>query len=247
MELRERSYAAYVAEGETRAAAVVALTLSSGNLVRGAVSVANGWLARAERLLGSGEEVEHGHLALVRGLTAMEMGETEAALEQLRIAARVGCALRRPQSRVDGAGLHRPRLVYTGEVEQGLALLDEATTAAVSGELRPLTAGIVYCVTIDACQALGDCGRAAQWTDEANRWCDRLDVTGFPGACRIHRAEILRLRGEWPKAEEQAKQACLELNDYNRWVTAAGFYEIGEIHRRRGEFAAAEEAYPRDG
>jgi class 3 adenylate cyclase len=68
-------------------------------------------------------------------------------------------------------------------------------------------------------------------------------VAGFPGACRIHRAEIMRLRGEWPQAEEQAVQACEELQDYNRFVTSGGFYEIGEIRRRRGDFAAAEEAY----
>ena len=136
-------------------------------------------------------------------------------------------------------------LVRKGQVDEGLALLDEATAAAVSGELEPLTAGIVYCVTIDSCQSLGDCRRAAEWTDAANKWCDRLDVTGFPGVCRVHRAEILRLRGEWPQAEEQALQACNELGDYNRWVTASGFYEIGEIRRRRGEFAAAEEAYRR--
>jgi class 3 adenylate cyclase len=53
----------------------------------------------------------------------------------------------------------------------------------------------------------------------------------------------MRLRGEWPKAEEQAAQACNELQDYNRYVTAGGFYEIGEIRRRQGDFAAAEEAY----
>ena len=133
--------------------------------------------------------------------------------------------------------------VWQGDVTKGLALLDEATSAAVCGELEPLATGVVYCVTIHSCQALGDCGRAAQWTDEANRWCDRLDVTGFPGLCRIHRAEIMRLRGEWPKAEEQAIQACEELQDYNRFVTAGGYYEIGEIRRRRGDFAAAEEAY----
>ena len=126
---------------------------------------------------------------------------------------------------------------------EGLAILDEATAAATSGELDPLATGIIYCVTIDSCQALGDCGRASEWTDVANRWCDRLDVSGFPGACRVHQAQILRLRGDWPKAEEQAVQACEELHDYNRGVTAAGFYEIGEIRRRQGDFAAAEEAY----
>jgi class 3 adenylate cyclase len=134
-------------------------------------------------------------------------------------------------------------LVHSGEVEQGLALLDEATAAAVCGELRPFSTGLVYCITIHSCQAVGDYRRAAEWTDAANRWCDRLDVTGFPGACRIHRAEIMRLRGDWPQAEAQAVAACEELREFDREITAGGFYEIGEIRRRRGDFAAAEEAY----
>ena len=134
-------------------------------------------------------------------------------------------------------------LVKSGEVEQGLALLDEATASAVCGELRPFSAGVVYCVTISSCQDLGDYRRAAEWTEVANRWCDRLDVTGFPGACRIHRAEVMRLRGEWPQAEAQAVAACEELYDFDRHITAGGYYEIGEIRRRRGDFAAAMEAY----
>ncbi|HEX3254992.1 MAG TPA: adenylate/guanylate cyclase domain-containing protein, partial [Gaiellaceae bacterium] len=47
----------------------------------------------------------------------------------------------------------------------------------------------------------------------------------------------------WSRAEEQATQACEELQGFDAWTTAAGFYEIGEIRRRRGDFAAAEEAY----
>ena len=241
--LRERAYASYGAAGASRSAGLLALTLSIDNLTRGAMSVAAGWLARAERLLGSGDEVEHGHLALVRGLSAFELGDFEAATDELRRAHELGARFGDRNLESMALVFNGSILVHRGQVTEGLALLDEATTAAVSGELQPLTAGIVYCVTIDSCQALGDCGRAAEWTDEANRWCDRLDVTGFPGACRIHRAEILRLRGHWPQAEEQAVQACAELHDYNRWVTAAGYYEIGEIRRRRGDFAAAEEAY----
>ena len=111
------------------------------------------------------------------------------------------------------------------------------------GELRPYSTGLVYCITISSCRDLGDFRRAAEWTDVANRWCDRLDVTGFPGACRIHRAEIMRLRGEWPQAEEQAIAACEEIHQFDRSIAAGGYYEIGEIRRRRGDFAAAEEAY----
>ena len=242
--LRERAYAAFVEAGETRRAALLAVTLGMDHLVRSAMSVSSGWIARAERLLGNeAEGVEHGHLALARGITGYSMGDLDAASRELErardLAARFGDRSLEALAVVFEGNV----LVARGRVEEGLALLDEATAAAVGGGLRPLATGIVYCVTIDSCQALGDCARAAEWTDEANRWCDRLDITGFPGACRIHRAQILRLRGEWPEAEEQAVQACEELHDYNRWITAAGFYEIGEIRRRRGDFAAAEEAY----
>jgi class 3 adenylate cyclase len=244
MELRERAYAAAVEAGDPRRAALLALQLMQDHGLRGSLSVASGWLARAERLLSSEPEgIEHGHLALGTGMVALDTGELGRAGEAFRrareLAGRYGDGNLETLARVfEGA-----MLVWTGEVTRGLALLDEATAAATSGELDPLSTGVVYCVTIDACQSLGDCGRASEWTEAANRWCDRLDVSGFPGACRVHRAEILRLRGEWPEAEEQAIQACEELHDYNRSVTAAGFYEIGEIRRRRGDFAAAEDAY----
>ena len=113
----------------------------------------------------------------------------------------------------------------------------------MGGDLRAHSAGLVYCITIGACQDVGDFRRAAEWTDAANRWCDTLDVTGFPGACRIHRAEAMRLRGDWAAAEAQAVAACEELHDFDLMITAGGHYEIGEIRRRRGDFAGAEEAY----
>jgi class 3 adenylate cyclase len=122
-------------------------------------------------------------------------------------------------------------------------LLDEATASAMCGDLRAHSAGLVYCLTISTCQDLGDLRRAAEWTETANRWCDKLDVSGFPGACRIHRAEVLRLRGDWSAAEAQAAAACEELQDFDRSITAYGHYEIGEIRRQRGDFAGAEEAY----
>jgi class 3 adenylate cyclase len=113
----------------------------------------------------------------------------------------------------------------------------------VSGELRPLSTGWVYCVTITSCNGVGDYRRASEWTTAAKRWCDGMDVKGFPGACRVHHATVKRLQGDWAGAEEQALQACEELQGFDAWTTAAGFYEIGEIRRRRGDFAAAEESY----
>jgi class 3 adenylate cyclase len=244
IELRERAFAAFVDAGEPRRAAMLAMLLAMDYALRGALSVSGGWVARAERLLANeAEGVEHGHLALARGAHAIDLGELEFAKEQLERARSLASQFGDRSLETTALVFEGAIRVWTGDVTDGLAILDEATAAATSGELDPLATGIVYCVTIDSCQALGDCGRALEWTEAANRWCDRLDVSGFPGACRVHRAEVLRLRGEWPKAEEQATQACEELHDYNRQVTAAGFYEIAEIRRRQGNFAAAEEAY----
>ena len=47
----------------------------------------------------------------------------------------------------------------------------------------------------------------------------------------------------WGAAEAQALEACAELHDFDRSITASGYYEIGEIRRRRGDFAGAEDAY----
>ena len=85
--------------------------------------------------------------------------------------------------------------------ETGLALIDEATVAAVSGELDPYVTGIIYCGVISASFDVGDLSRAGNWTEAATRWCERQSISGFPGVCRVNRAEVMRLRGSWPEAE----------------------------------------------
>ena len=243
--LRERAYAALSAAGEPSRAAHLALTLAWDHSGRGAFAVSNGWLANAERLLADAEESPvHGFLALTNAIDAVfAEGDYERALAEFErafaIAERFGDRDVRTLALTGMGRVHIKR----GEVEEGLRLLDESTAEAIGGNLDPYYTGIVYCMTISSCHDLGDFRRAAEWTEAANRWCDRLDVTGFPGACRIHRAEIMRLRGDLAGAEEQAVAACEELNEFDVHITAGGFYEIGEIRRQLGDFAAAEEAY----
>ena len=243
--LRERAYAGFSAAGETLDAARLALTLSWDQSARGAFAVSHGWFANAERLLeGEPESVVHGHLALTRAVNALwAEGDIAAAVEGFDEAADIAKRFGDRNIQVLSLTGKGRALIKMGEIEAGLALLDEGSAAAVCGELKPFYTGLVYCITISSCQDLGDYRRAAEWTEVANRWCDRLDVSGFPGACRIHRAEIMRLSGDWLGAEKQAIEACEELHDFDRFITAGGYYEVGEIRRRRGDFAAAEEAF----
>jgi class 3 adenylate cyclase len=62
----------------------------------------------------------------------------------------------------------------------------------------------------------------------------------------VHRAEIVSLRGAWAQAEQEARQACEELQRYQLGAMAAlGFYQVGEIRLRIGDLPSAEEAFRR--
>src|SRR6266498_4373406 len=167
IDFRERAYAAHVEAGEPRRAALLAMMISGDHAKKGAVSVAGGWLSRATRLLADEPEgIEHGHLALARGTAAVMMGELEPAQENLARAHEVATRFGDRNLEAMAMVFEGTVLVMSGQVSEGLALLDEATAAAVSGELEPLATGMVYCVTIHSCQTLGDCGRSEEHTSE---------------------------------------------------------------------------------
>jgi class 3 adenylate cyclase len=242
---RERAFAGYSAAGDKLAAARVALTLAWDHEGRAAYSVSQGWFATGQRLLeGLPESAEHGRVILTQAMTAlMAEGDSPRSIELFDRTFELGERIRDRDLQMLALSGKARALVMSGDVEHGLALHDEASASAVCGELKPFSTGLVYCIAIGSCQDVGDFRRAAEWTEAANRWCDETDVSGFPGTCRLHRAEIMRLRGDWPAAEQQAVAACEELADFDRMITAGGYYEVGEIRRRRGNFEGAEEAY----
>ncbi len=89
---RERAYALYRRRGDPAAAARVATWLAADELdFRGALSVAQGWLARARRLLAPlPEGPEHGWLAFHEGYVARICDDHAAAVERAAVAARLG-------------------------------------------------------------------------------------------------------------------------------------------------------------
>ena len=74
----------------------------------------------------------------------------------------------------------------------------------------------------------------------------RQSVGGYPGICRVHRAELKMLRGRWSEAEQEARQACEELERFGL-LDAVGYahYQVGEVRLRMGDLDAAAEAFER--
>jgi hypothetical protein len=243
IEAWERAHAACVQAGDKVAAAGAAVRVAMHLLFDTALMApVRGWLARAERLLeGQDETPAHAWLAVVRAYERMLTGELDGARPWARRAVEVGstcdpaaCAL----GRVAEARL----LILDGDVAQGLAQLDEVGVATVSGDLDPLSTGVVYCELVCALQGLAQYDVAEEWTEAMERWCKTNAIGSLHGRCRIHRAEILRLRGSCDEAEREAVGACEELRPYLRREMGWPLSELGQIRLRRGDIDGAEQA-----
>jgi len=243
IEAFERAHAASLEAGDPVAAAEAAVRVAMHLLLDTAlIAPVRGWLARAERLLeGQGETPAHASLAAFRAYERLLTGDLDGSRTWARRAIDVGsrCA---PAACAIGRLAEARLLILDGDVQQGLALLDEVGTATVAGELDPLATGIVYCELVCALQGLGQYDVAEEWTDAMERWCRTNAIGSIHGRCRVHRAEILRLRGSCDQAEREALQAYEELRPYLRREIGWPLCEIGRIRLRTGDVEGAEQA-----
>ncbi|HEX6759971.1 MAG TPA: LuxR C-terminal-related transcriptional regulator [Propionibacteriaceae bacterium] len=241
-----RAYRAYLDAGEPLAAARCAGWLGTILNLGGQAGPGAGWLSRAQRLVErEGVDCpERGFLLLTAAFEHADAGELDAMLadatQAFEIAERFGDA------NIAAIALilqGRARLAR-GEIKAGLAMLDEAMVSVTNDELLPALTGLAYCNVIECCREVYDLRRSQQWTAALSRWCDdQPDLVPYTGQCLVHRSEILQLRGDWPRALGEASRACVQLA--GRPAIGNAYYQLAEIHRLRGEFTEAEEAYRR--
>ncbi|MFP5333534.1 MAG: hypothetical protein ACLGHX_14380 [Acidimicrobiia bacterium] len=243
----QRAFAGHVRNGDQVSAALVAARLSVTAFEKGSMPVSQGWMSQAERVLaGVPESVAHAWLELIKTAQAIPTNDPDAIITHADRALELARTHGEPDVEAMATSLKGAALLRKGAIEDGLALIDAATALATTGVVRPKVACDVYCVTISTCRDLADYRRAGEWIDIAERWMQRESLSGYTGVCRVHRAELSRLRGAWDRAEEEARRACVEL-ERHRLLTDVGlaYTEVGEVRRHRGDLTAAEEAYSR--
>jgi ATP/maltotriose-dependent transcriptional regulator MalT len=242
----ERAHRAHLDADDCPRAVRCAFWLGLRLVLRGETGPGTGWLARAQRLLEHEEDecVERGYLLLPVALQHIDTADWEAAYAIAARAAEIGERFEEADLVAAARHLQGRVLMLQGQVEKGLALVDEAMVAVAAGELSPILTGLIYCYVIDGCQQVYALGRAREWTDALAEWCEEQPELVFGGRCLVHRAEIMQLRGDWRDAIEEARRASKRLSKgVDQQAAAAAFYQEAEVHRLRGEFAAAEEAY----
>jgi len=244
LDVKERAFKAHEAEGNGLRAAYQALDVARRYGMAGKSSIASAWTRRAEQIIGSdGDTYAHGYLALVRSEVAAATGDVDTALSLAERAVEIGTHAADADLKASALTNLGSLKIATGLTFDGFALMEEASIAAVNGELSPVTTGVTACRMIGACRDMTDYRRASEWIEATEKYCDRQSLSGFPGVCRIHRAEVVAVSGAWEQAEQELERATAELGAYNATPPQAdGFYAIGDIRRLRGEFDGAQRA-----
>lgn len=243
--LCERLHTIHLEAGDQRQAAMAALLVAIQHAFRLRTAVATGWYARSYQLLaGEADCVEKGYLAWVTATVMIVLGTPDAGPALQSAEEVLACGQRYDDRDLRAVGLtYRGYvLVHQGRVGEGLPMLDEAMTVAAAGTLGPLATAAVVCRTLSACVALHDYERAAQWLAAMDRCGAEHGLAGFPGDCRMHHAQVLMSRGAWSEAEQQARRACSEMDDFVREHTGLAFFTLGDILRLTGDLVGAEEA-----
>ncbi len=240
----ERAFNAYSKDDRPTDAARVAMTLAYQAYRGLSGPTGASWQARAERLLANEPENRlHARAALYASQAAIYAGRLDQGVELADKAIEIARRQDAPDELYMATSFRGIARLFAGDMSRGMEDIDESAAVASSGQLDLRISSDIFCVAIAACRNIGDLERAGQWADEGERWMRRNGAGGFPGVCKVHRAELKMLRGQWSEAEQEARQACEELQRF-RLLDGLGFAynAIGEIRLRMGDLdgAAAE-------
>jgi DNA-binding CsgD family transcriptional regulator len=243
LRLGAAAYDAFLADSRPVEAAMRAMRLGVLHLARGDEQQGAGWLGHAGRLAeGIPECALHGYVA---GFTEVELsliaGEPAAAVDAARRVQDIGRRFDTPELVAQGLHGEARALIKSGQVVDGLALLDEAMVAILHGQFDPFLTTALYCNAIAACHDVGDVRRMTRWTDLTERWLASLTAAVvFNAMCRVHRAHVQLLRGEWDDAERGALEVVALLDTNRVDYAAEAWYVIAEVRRLRGDPSAAD-------
>jgi DNA-binding CsgD family transcriptional regulator len=237
----EQAFAAFRACGDDVRAAACARTVGYlYGVVYGNAAAMNGWIARAVRLTdAAGDCAERARIELTRAAIA-----TDPAARERHLAAAVRIAQRDGDTDLvfDAMSQRGLLLVAAGDVDAGMALLDEALTAVAAGEVRDLVSvGAMYCKMLHACELTCDVRRAEDWLALADRFVARTNRIPISAICRTHYGGVLTAAGRWEDAERELTTSIDLYNRSYRALRAAAVVRLADLRVRQGRLAEAAE------
>jgi DNA-binding CsgD family transcriptional regulator len=225
----ERAYGRYRAEGDRVGAVTAARTLAGlYGMVIGDWAVMNGWLSRAQTLMGDDADPrERGWVDLTKGMFEPDrQRKNECFQRALAIARQAGDI----DLEVTALAYGGASLVHEGRVDEGMTLLDEAMAAVTGGEIDDFFLfEEIFCQLFSACEYARDVSRADQWISVGNAIAVRQGLPAVSAFCRTHYAGVLTAAGRWPEA---ATALSVAIDDWD--ASQRSQFRVGAVARLAG-------------
>ncbi len=242
LDTHERGYRLARELGDDRRASRLALELAVDCLSFRGPAEASGWLERASHLLEDlSLGMEHGMLTYLRASFALSGAHDPTTARALTAE---GLTIAREIDFLPGEMLFLALdglvLVASGDVAEGMRHLDEATTAAMAGEVQDARfVELICCHLIDACKRVRDFDRAQEWCRRVEEIATRLGDAEIFTRCRNYYGEVLVWRGDWNEAERALAAASRDLTKAGR-DPSDSLVRLAELRRRQRRFEEAE-------
>ncbi|HEY0780432.1 MAG TPA: hypothetical protein VGD56_20925, partial [Gemmatirosa sp.] len=237
----EQAFAAYRERGEdVRAAACARVVGYLYAAVHGNAARAGGWIGRAVNLIAAaGDCPERARIELTRAVVA-----TDPTVRDRHLSAAVEIAHRCGATDIvfDAMSQRGLQRVAAGEIDAGMALLDESLAAVAGGEVRDLVSvGAMYCKMLHACELTSDVRRAQEWLAHADGFVARTDRLPISAICRTHYGGVLTAAGRWIDAERELVTALRLYDRSYRALRGAALCRLAALRVRQGRLAEAAE------
>jgi ATP/maltotriose-dependent transcriptional regulator MalT len=202
------------------------------------LAAARGWLARARQSAQRGRnDLAIGWTTLVAGYLADDPGEGLRLIESAASTARSLADRDLSTMATADLGLWH---VTRGDVDNGMAMLDEAMAAAFA-EPRQMLEVVVWssCNMLAACGLVDDVARAAQWCRAADRFTRSYGCPFLQARCRAHYGSVLVATGRWDDAERELSAALTMSDETGRGPRTEALNALAELRRCQGDPEAA--------
>jgi DNA-binding CsgD family transcriptional regulator len=230
----EQAFAAYDAERSYADAAMVAVHLCVWNLTNfDNAAAGHGWLARARQAAGRSNDLSAtGWVTLLSGYFAEDQSEGRRLLEDAAATAASQEDLDLAIMAMADLGLSH---VMTGDVDRGMAMLDQAMAATLA-EPRGMLEVVVWasCDMLAACSLVDDLQRASEWCRAADRFMETYGCPFLQARCRAHYGRVLVAAGRWTEAERELEHALAMATDTGRGPRTEALTALADLRQRQG-------------
>ncbi len=245
MQLSEQAFNRLNAANDTHGAAMKAVEVALQWFNGGDLTITRVWINRARRLHDKQpDDRVLAYLLYVDSLVAIDEGRNDVAKDLAE-------QLQEVTDRLNDPGFNALCFTASGvtmlpfaRTSEAFAQLDEAMMPVLADQVPVDWAGDIYCAVIHECHRLADLTRMKTWFDAMEVWRKGPKVTAswYGTTCEVHKMDLHSATKTLTEVEQRLLTAIAAMGDFPGTV-GKGYYELGEIRRRKGDIDGAREAF----